>query len=647
MTKRHFIVATAGHVDHGKSALVKALSGIDPDRLPEEKARGITIDLGFAHLELPCDPPEQGTLRLGIVDVPGHEDFVKNMVAGVGSIDLAMLIVAADDGWMPQTEEHLHILTYLDVRHGVVALTKIDLTSDQGRAAATQIRGQLKGTAFENAPIVPTSTVTGAGLNDLKGALSRLLTAMAPPRDLGKPRLPVDRVFSLHGVGTVVTGTLTGGSLRRGQQVVVQPSGATTRIRSIQSHNREQDGSVPGTRTALNLPDVNVGDRGIARGEVVTIDGLGAPSSIADVLIHKVARVVRNPNTARPVKDNLVIRVHHGTGNVAARLSLLGDTPQSGSAIEPGGASLARLWFDEPVFVFAGDRFIIRDWSEQATLAGGIVLDPDPGRARLRSEAQRTLLEARAQKLEDPYVFALSQLLRDHAVQSSQLLVKSRFTASEIQQAVARLATEEVILHTGEWLVERLWWDQLRKKAAGLVQAEHCAHPERLGLPLNQLRTAVATELPATALFDVLLRAVCRDGYVQEGTILRFGQHRPALPSHLLAAGNRLRELLSAKAMEPPSRNELAPNPAAQQALKFLLDTREIVELSDDVVLLASSFTKAVELVRRHLREKGPATVSELRQALGTSRRIMVPVLERMDRDGLTLRQGDRRILKS
>ena len=255
MDHRHFIVATAGHVDHGKSALVRALTGTDPDRLPEEKARGITIDLGFAHFSLPDPGRAGGMFQLGVVDVPGHEDFVKNMVAGVGSVDVALFVVAADDGWMPQTEEHLQILTYLGVTRAVVALTKIDLADDEA-AVLQRVREPLRGTAFADAPAVPVSVRSGRGLEALREALAGVLAAAPPPRDAGKPRLPVDRVFSLRGIGTVVTGTLTGGTLRPDQPVVLQPSGRTAHVRTVQSHGRGVEAAVPGTRAALNLPDL-------------------------------------------------------------------------------------------------------------------------------------------------------------------------------------------------------------------------------------------------------------------------------------------------------------------------------------------------------------------------------------------------------
>src|SRR6476619_1659548 len=269
----HFIVATAGHVDHGKSALIKALTGTDPDRLPEEKARGITIDLGFAHLELPSPAPPASFL-LGIVDVPGHEDFVKNMVAGVGSIDLALLVVAADDGWMPQTEEHLQILTYLGVHRAVIALTKFDLGNVETITA--QIRNQLEQTPFTNCQIIPTSVRTGQGLSDLKDVLGHEFAELRRPRDIGKPRLFVDRAFVLRGVGTVATGTLSGGSIRRGQDVVVQPRNISARIRSIQNHGRDIELAQPGMRTAMNLPDVSIGEKEMQRGDLITVQSLSS-----------------------------------------------------------------------------------------------------------------------------------------------------------------------------------------------------------------------------------------------------------------------------------------------------------------------------------------------------------------------------------
>ena len=642
MIARNFILATAGHVDHGKSSLVKALTGIDPDRLPEEKARGITIDLGFAHLEIPGKiNGEPATFHLGIVDVPGHEAFVKNMVAGVGSIDLTLLIVAADDGWMPQTEEHLQILTYLGVSRAVVALTKIDLAQDEA-AVRSDLRARLSGSPFANAPIVSTSVLSGLGLAELKDALAEVLRQTPAPRNIGKPRLPVDRVFMLRGIGTVVTGTLTGGDFHRGQSIVVQPGGATARVRSLQNHNHEVETSGPGTRTALNLPDAKspAGERGIQRGEIVTLPELGEAGKIADVLLEKSERLIgfKTP-AARPLKDGTRVRVHLGSGDVAAHVIVLGQR-----ALEPGGKTLAQLRFEEPVFAFAGDRFIVRDWSEQATLAGGIVLDPDPPREK--SDSRTDLLTARANAPSDPAVFALTEVQRFRALPSSRVLVKSRFSADEISGALRTLAAEKRLLLESAWTINASWWKEIRDRSAQAIDAAHKAHPDLPGLRLQDLKAAIEKELPIPELFELLVRDLTRDGFSQSRMTIKRVSHQLRLPPQLQTAGAKVRQALSAKPFDPPSRKEVAPDNSSQQALRFLVETGEAIDLGQDVVLLSDSFQRAAERVKDFLRTRGSATASEIRQALGTSRRVLIPLLERFDKDGLTRREGDKRVLR-
>src|SRR6266404_6020116 len=368
MTEKHFVLATAGHVDHGKSALVKALTGIDPDRLPEEKARGISIELGFAQLILPGSDEQR--FHVGIVDVPGHENFVRNMIGGIGSIDLALLVVAADDGWMPQTEEHLQILIYLGVKRALIALTKSDLGRIEHVAA--QIRHQLRDTAFTTAYIIPTSVRTGEGINNLKRALALELATLPPQRDIGKARLFVDRAFTLRGIGTVVTGTLTGGKLRRGQNVIVQPQNVPSRIRSIQSHGRDLEFAGPGMRTALNLPDAATGTSATAikRGDVITIGDVAATAAL-DVLLERSPRLHGKDPVARALKNGISVYVHHGTSRVRAKIALL-----EAEAIGIGQSAIAQLRLASPILAMLGDRFVIRDPFEQHTIAGGIVLDP-------------------------------------------------------------------------------------------------------------------------------------------------------------------------------------------------------------------------------------------------------------------------------
>jgi selenocysteine-specific elongation factor len=631
---RHFIVATAGHVDHGKSALVKALTGTDPDRLPEEKARGITIDLGFAHLEIPASAPEFSPCQLGIVDVPGHEDFVKNMVAGVGSIDLALFVVAADDGWMPQTEEHLQILTYLGVNRAVVAVTKIDLNPDESSVAAA-IQSKLRGTPLADAPIIPTSIVTGQGLELLKATLAGIFAGIPSSRDIGKPRLSVDRVFTLKGIGTVVTGTLTDGTLRRGQSVAIQPAGKVARIRNIQSHNREVELGMPGSRTALNLPDITAAS-GIRRGDVVTLAEFGGPGKTIDVILEV------SPRANRTLKDGTQLRVHHGSANVHSSVALL-----SQKELRPGEKSLAQLRLKGNLFAFAGDRFVLRDSAGQNTLAGGMVLDPDAKRKLFRGEARLSYLLPRAESTAEALRFVVTQIASDRAVRRSQLLRRSKFSALEVSNAVSRLVAEGKVVLAGDFAVEACKWQSLRQRAAEAIDARHRAHPEQAGLSVSDLRTHLEADLPFADLFEPLIRDLCSGGFVHVGNAIRLVKHRPALPPPLQTAATNLRNTLEAKPFDPPSRKQLAPDSVSQQALRFLIETREAVEINAEVVMAAETLKRMTELIRQYIRTNGPATVSQLRQELGCSRRVVVPLLERLDRDGITLRNGDARTLRA
>jgi len=634
--RQHYIVATAGHVDHGKSALIKALTGTDPDRLPEEKARGITIDLGFAQLELPSPAPPPASFVLGIVDVPGHEDFVKNMVAGVGSIDLALLVVAADDGWMPQTEEHLQILTYFGVRRAVVALTKVDLTPDEAGSVAA-IRERLRDSPFADAPIVPTSVVSGRGLDDLRVTLARVLADTPPPRDIDKPRLPVDRVFTLPGIGTVITGTLFGGTLHRGQSVVVQPSGKTARIRRIQSHGQDVEASGPGTRTALNLADVGALED-VRRGDVVTRADLGAPSEVLDVLLEI------SPRGARSIKDGVRVRAHHGSGNVAAHVAL-----GVGKELAVGERALAQLRLEAPAFVFAGDHFTVRDWSEQHTLAGAIVLAPDGNRKAFRTRTYQQWLSRLSEAIEDVDRFVAAYVTRDGAVGRPQLLLKSNFSAADIDNAIARLVAAGALVRVGAVVCDAATWQATASKATAAIDAAHRAHPEHLGLPLADLRTVLEGDLPPAVLDDIsdaVVARLCEGEFVRVGSVVRRAAHRPALPEPLQGAGAKLVRALAAKPFDPPSRKDLTPDAVSQRALRFLIETGEVVEINAELVMAAQGVAQASDVIQKFIRDHGPATVSDLRQALGSSRRVVVPLLEYLDRTFVTLRQGDKRALR-
>jgi selenocysteine-specific elongation factor len=573
-------------------------------------------------------------LSIGIVDVPGHEDFVKNMVAGVGSIDLALLVVAADDGWMPQTEEHLQILIYLGVRRIVVALTKIDLV-EAADAAEEEVRAQLRDTPFGDATIVQTSITTGSSIEELKAQLAREFSVLVPQRDIGKPRLAVDRAFILRGIGTIVTGTLVGGMLRRGQAVVVQPGKIPGRIRAIQNHNREVEEIGPGTRTALSLPDVAVAREkdspGVWRGNVVTVSEFGEASTIIDVLLSRSSRL---SSQTRTIKHGAAVRMHHASANFNVRVFF-----QSSEELRAGETAIAQIRFEEPAFIFAGDRFVLRDASEQNTLAGGVVLDPDASARNFRSTARREFLTKRAQAPHDPGVFAGTQIVRDRAAQRNALLIKSSFSADEIAESIK---STNVIEH-GELVVDAKWWNEFLRQAEATIDVEHRTHPNHRGLALSELRQALARELPLPEIFDMLTSELSRNGFVRTGEVIARATHHPTLPLQLQSAAQKIRAALAAK--KPPSSAELAPDATSQQALRFLRDQGELVELSPEVVLTTEQFIKMRDAIVAFLLKNNSGTASELREVLGTSRRVIIPFLERLDRDDVTRRIADKRVL--
>jgi selenocysteine-specific elongation factor len=635
VTEKHFIVATAGHVDHGKSALVKALTGADTDRLPEEKAREITIDLGFAGLNLTS--LDGIKIHVGVIDVPGHEDFVRNMIAGVGSIDLALLVVAVNDGWMPQTEEHLQILVYLGVKRMVVALNKSDL----GRVeqVSVEIKQRLQGTPYQDARIVPTSTRSGEGIEQLKQILAAELGRADLPGDIGKPRLFVDRTFSLPGIGAVVTGTLSGGTLASGQTVYLQPGNFETRIRSIQSHHSSLPSARPGMRTALNLADVPKTTSGqpVRRGHVVTSEEFTAETAI-DVVLQKSERLHAGDPAARPLKSGTSVHLHYGTTRLPAMLFLAKDEP-----LHVGECAIAQLRSRSPLVAFVGDRFVLRDQSEQHTIAGGIVLDPDASRKSFRTAQQQNLLRARATAPNDVNICVESEIGRHGLTLVSSLLQKSNFSPSEVEAALKRLQKDGRIIVAGEIAANNESWEKLRNRTAQVIERAHKTNSERAGLNLNDLRAALPDLSPEV--FEALVNDLCAADFVRRGSIVARVSHRATLPPHLGAAADNLLKTLLQKPFDPPGRKQLAPDPSAQQVLAYLIEQGEAVELGSDIVMSEEAFTRAKKIISQFIAQKGAATVSELRQSLQTSRRVIVPLLERLDRDRLTQRVGDQRTL--
>ncbi|MDB4783031.1 selenocysteine-specific translation elongation factor [Verrucomicrobiales bacterium] len=634
-TPNNYIVATAGHIDHGKSTLIEALSGTNPDRLPEEQSRGMTIDLGFAHLLLNDSEEPEKNYSLGLIDVPGHADFVKNMVAGAGSVDIAMFVVAADDGWMPQSEEHLHILTYLNVRNAVVALTKSDSVDDI-EFSSEMVSESLKSSVFENAPIIPVCALIGEGIEELREALIQEIKKINPPPDIQKPRLSVDRVFSPKGVGTVITGTMTGGRFTKGQKAIIQPQLSETTIRAIQNHQHEVSESLPGMRTALNIPDVEIrkgkSRSGVNRGDTITIKDIGSPSRRIHVLVERIKR----ESKAGPIKHAQRIRFHHCSSNISGKLLFFDNIE-----LEPGQKALAEIRLDKPAYTHAGDRFVLRDWSKRFTIAGGTVLDPTPPRRSYRSQEQKEFLETRSSLTNCAKSFLESLITRDKYLPASEILAQSCFSKSHINEALEQTDA----INSDPWIFEKKWWLDLIEVAAKRIDTIHNKHPELPGIDINMLRSFMKKHLPDPKLFEILVETLETGEYIRSGTIIRRKDHNPRLPDKLQLAGKRIRDALNLNPLEPPSPKELVQNEDDSSALKFLLETGEAIQLDDKAILLSSHFKDSVEKVKSFITSNGPSTAADIRKILGTTRRIVIPFLERLDKEEITRREGDLRSL--
>ena len=636
MSQKNFILATAGHIDHGKSTLIEALSGINPDRLPEEQKRGMTIDLGFAHLNIKDTENQDEIFSLGLIDVPGHADFVKNMVAGAGSVDLAMFVVAADDGWMPQSEEHLQILSYLNVKRAVVALTKSD-TVDDIDFSIEVIRDSLKGSAFENSPVVPVCALIGEGIDEIKKVIINELKELPPPADISKPRLCVDRVFSPKGVGTVITGTTHGGGFSKGQKVIIQPQGTETTIRSIQNHNSQLDDCKPGMRTALNIPDIEIlkgkSKEGIRRGDTITIADLGTPSRRVHVEVHVSERATK----IQTIKHAQRVRFHHFSTTISGKILFFENTN-----LEKGNKQIAEIRLDRPVFTFAGDRFVLRDWSKQFTIGGGIILDSSPPKRSYRTERQRNFLLMRASNPNEFTTHLNSLLTRDHFIKSDTPLSQSSFSKSVIEDAIEN--NDAVV--SGNFIIDNNWWSEINEIAGNRIKTIHEKHPELPGIDISQLRTFMKKRVVDSKLFEFLIDQLCKSGFTKKDTILSIDSHKASLPNHLTSSGKKIRILLDENPLEPPNPKEIINSENDEAALKFLLQTNEAIQLDEKVILLSKNYNEAVDKIRSYITQNGPATAADLRKALSSTRRVIIPLLEHLDKEGITFRSGDTRVLK-
>jgi selenocysteine-specific elongation factor len=618
-----YVIGTAGHIDHGKSALVEALTGIDPDRLREEKERGLTIDLGFAWLTLPSGD------EVSIVDVPGHERFIKNMLAGVGGIDLALLVIAADEGVMPQTREHLAIIDLLGIQHGVVAVTKVDLVEPEfAELVAADAEEALRGTTLESAPLLLCSAVTRQGLDELMAALQSELAKTPAKRDIGRPRLPIDRAFTIAGFGTVVTGTLLDGSLREGQEVEVLPAGLHSRIRGLQAHRQKVQTAPPGRRTAVNLAGLSVEE--LERGMVVTTPGWLRPTTALDVRLRAV-RYLR-----RPLRHSMTVTFHTGSAEVEGRLLLL-----DREELPPDESAWAQLRLGGPVAAVKGDGFVIRDPND--TLGGGRIVDTQARRHR-RFHAP-TIDKLEAIDRGSPREAVLIAVAAGEPTTLRDLQRGLDLAADEVQAAVESavndgdlIAADVRPLAVGTLLFSAQGFATLSERMEAALGGYHRQFPLRLGMPREELRSRLRLDSRA---FDQAAAVWSRRGEIREvGGSVSLAGHEPRLDPEQEKRAQQMLAILRAQPFTPPILS------GEDALLAYLEDRGDIVRVDERVVFAAEAYREMVELVVAHLKERESVTLAQVRDMLGTSRRYAQALMEHMDQQRITRRVGDERVLR-
>jgi selenocysteine-specific elongation factor len=615
------VIATAGHVDHGKSTLITALTGIDPDRLPQERERGMTIDLGFAWLRLP-----DGT-DVGVVDVPGHQDFIRNMLAGVGSVDAVLLVVALDEGVMPQTREHVAILGVLGVARGVIALTKRDLVDDEWAALArADVAAAVRDTPLAAAPLVEVSATARRGLADLVAALAAVLAGAPARRDVGRPRLPIDRAFTLAGFGTIVTGTLVDGSIAVGDEIAVLPPGQRARIRGIQTHRTGRESAQPGSRVALNLTGVDKDE--LERGMVVALPGTLTPTSLIAGRLSLLA------SASDRLAHDEAVKVHVGTAEAMARVSLL-----ETNAIVPGGSSWAQLRLAVPIAVAVGDRFVIRRPSPPETLGGGEIADVSGERVRRRADALASL-ERRAAPSPTSRLLAVLDVPRD----LPDAAARSGLAVAEAEAALGELVGEGLAMRLGDALLARDAFAALAIRVERALAAAHRRSPLRSGMPREELRSSLG--LPPRR-FSALVEALAREGrLVERGSALALPGHVPSLTPAQEAAWSRARESLAREPLLPPSPASLQADHGVDAELVAALAERgDLVRIGTEAVFLPDAVERFARIVVDELAAHRSITVSRARDLIGSSRKHVLPLLQLLDDQGITRRTGDDRVL--
>jgi len=633
---KQIILGTAGHIDHGKTALIKAVTGVNTDRLKEEQERGITIELGFADLDLPSGQ------HLGIVDVPGHEKFVKNMVAGATGIDIVAMVIAADEGVMPQTREHMEICTLLGIRHGLVVLTKIDLVDEEWlEMVKDDIATFTRGTFLEGAPVVGVSSVSGQGIPEFLETLDALSADVPSRSPAGLFRLPVDRVFTMRGFGTVITGTLISGSVQVGDTIMIYPSGTVSKVRGIQVHNQSVTNAEAGLRTAINFQGLE--KTGITRGEIVSSPGVLKPSYMLDVSLHFLK------SNRKPAKNRHRVRFHSGTSEILGLLILL-----DRDELQPGETAVAQIRLDAPVAVMMGDRFVIRSYSPVRTIGGGQILNPIPPKHKRFTpeliEGLTGILEKSAVDLVAYHV----QAAQMQGLSFSDLRLMTNLSERQLESALQELMSKKTLLQVdreNRMYIHRENFEQIKRQITDYLSAYHAANPLKAGMPKEELKSKFPQHL-GPKLFTLALTALIKEQrLVSPEDTVRLAAHTVALGGAQEDLKQKILELYTAAGLEPPYFRDvgkaLNADPArAKDILNLLIGEGLIVKAKEDLYFSTSAVSALRQRLIDFLKANEEISTPQFKEMTGLTRKYLIPLLEYFDGTGLTLRVGDNRKLR-
>ncbi|KXG77027.1 selenocysteine-specific translation elongation factor [Thermotalea metallivorans] len=628
---KNVIIGTSGHIDHGKTTLIKALTGTDTDRLKEEKKRGITIELGFAHFDLPSGR------RAGIIDVPGHERFIKNMLAGVGGIDIVLLVIAADEGFMPQTQEHLDILSILEVKKGIIVLTKIDKVDEEWLdLVKDEIKQRVKGTFLETAPMVAVSSTKGTGLDDLIHHIDQM-TEETEEKDLHIPfRLPMDRVFTLPGFGTVVTGTQIEGILKEDTVITIYPQDIQAKVRSIQVHGEKVNESYAGQRVAVNLAGIKVEE--IERGNVLAEKNSMKPTMMMDIKLNLLE------NASRPLRNRDRLRFHHGTSEIFCRIVLL-----DREELQPGESCYAQLRLEENTVAKRGDHFVVRYYSPMETIGGGIILEPNPRKHKRFKED--TIEELKIKEEGNPEEI-IDKIIKQHGdkFQTARFFAaQTGLAESMIDDIIEKLIKEGSVIRFANHITHRSYLEKIEEEMIRILNEYHQRNPLKIGMLKEELRNKVMPQGKGR-LYDSFLE------YFENNQVIRLENNYVALKNfeiYYTPEQKKIKEEIDRIYREggytPPSPEEVIKKGKNEKEFRrvfhALVEMNRLMKLDEEIVIHAEHYHKAIEIVKNYIQEHGEMTLSQFRDCINTTRKYALPLLENFDQNKITKRVGDKRVL--